>query len=134
MKKEMDTLELMNAADQLIEMGIRTVHVEGGEALMAPGALDVLSRLTQREVTPELMRRNVVVSGINLAALGKGTFRLGEATLRGTGPCHPCGRIEENLGPGGLAAALGQAGITATVLEGGRVALGDRVGYVDETG
>jgi len=47
MKKEMDTLELMNAADQLIEMGIRTVHVEGGEALMAPGALDVLSRLAQ---------------------------------------------------------------------------------------
>lgn len=47
MEKEMDTLELLNAADQLIEMGIRTVHVEGGEALMAPGAIDVLARLAQ---------------------------------------------------------------------------------------
>ncbi len=47
MEHEMDTLELMNAADQLIGMGIRTVHVEGGEALMAPGALDVLERLAR---------------------------------------------------------------------------------------
>ena len=93
---------------------------------------DVLSRLTDREVTPEMMRRNVVVSGINLAALKRGTFRLGQATLRGTGPCHPCGRIEENLGEGGLAAALGHSGITATVLEGGTVRVGDPVLYLAE--
>jgi len=45
MERELDPLELLNAADQLIEMGIRTVHVEGGEALMAPGAIDVLAHL-----------------------------------------------------------------------------------------
>lgn len=45
MEGEMTTLELLKAADDLIAMGIRTVHVEGGEALLQPEADVVLKRL-----------------------------------------------------------------------------------------
>jgi len=42
---EMNTLELLHAADELVKMGIRTVHVEGGEPLLQPEAVEVLERL-----------------------------------------------------------------------------------------
>ena len=78
-------------------------------------------------VEPAMLRRNVAVGGINLLALRKATFRIGGAVLRGTGPCAPCSRMEEALGPGGFTAMRGHGGITAEVVRPGAVALGDRV-------
>lgn len=78
-------------------------------------------------VEPEQLRRNLVVSGINLLALKDRTFYVGEVLLEGTGPCHPCTRMEEALGPGGLNAVRGHGGITARILRGGELRLGDEV-------
>jgi len=90
--------------------------------------LDVIARLLGREdCAPELLRRNLVVTGINLHALKKRRFRLGTAVLEGTGDCDPCSRIEENLGAGGFNAARGHSGINAIVHEGGTIRLGDEV-------
>lgn len=83
--------------------------------------------LKRSDVAPELLRRNIVVSGINLAALRHQRFRVGAAVLRGSGSCPPCSRMEENLGIGGYAAMLGHAGITAIVEESGAVQVGDTV-------
>ncbi|AZI43045.1 MOSC domain-containing protein [Deinococcus psychrotolerans] len=77
------------------------------------------------EVTPELLRRNIVVSGIALLALKDQRFQIGEVILEGTGECHPCSRMEENLGAGGYNAVRGHGGITARVVRGGVIRLGD---------
>ncbi len=78
-------------------------------------------------VAPEQLRRNVIVSGINLLALQGNRFRLGNAVLEATGPCYPCSRMEETFGPGGYNAVRGHGGITARVVVGGEVRLGDPV-------
>ena len=90
--------------------------------------LDVVARLMKREsLDPSLLRRNIAVSGINLLALNGATFKIGEATFEGTGGCHPCSRIEEALGAGGYNAMRGHGGLTARVIEGGLIRVGDTV-------
>lgn len=94
--------------------------------------LPVIARLCGKaEVGPEMLRRNLAVSGINLHALRDRRFRIGTVVLEGTGSCDPCSRLAENLGPGGYNAARGHSGITARVLEGGTLALGDTVQALD---
>ncbi len=73
------------------------------------------------------LRRNIVVSGINLLGLRNRTFQLGDAVLRGTGLCAPCSRMETEIGYGGYAALRGHGGITAEVIEPGRVRIGSEV-------
>jgi len=78
-------------------------------------------------IAPELLRRNVVVCGINLLALKGCRFQLGTAVLQATGECHPCSRMEEVLGVGGYNAVRGHGGITARIISGGEVRLGDAI-------
>ncbi len=88
--------------------------------------LAVVAALLERdELDPALLRRNVVVSGINLLALKKRRFAIGDVQLEGSGPCAPCSRMEEILGPGGYQAMIGHGGITARVLVGGTIRVGD---------
>ena len=82
-------------------------------------------------IAPATLRRNLVVSGIALAALRGHRFRIGEVLLEGTDSCDPCSRMEAALGPGGYNAMRGMGGLCARILEGGRLRLGDRVEWVD---
>ena len=79
------------------------------------------------EIDPTLLRRNIVVRGINLQSLRNVEFHIGDAILSGTGDCAPCNRMETNLGPGGYNAMRGHGGITARVVQSGKVGLGDQV-------
>lgn len=93
--------------------------------------LATIARFLGRDVvSPDELRRNLVVSRINLAALRTSTFRVGEVLFAGTGHCHPCSRMEETLGHGGYNAVRGMGGITARILEGGTLRLGDPVTLV----
>jgi len=78
-------------------------------------------------IEPALTRRNLVVAGINLLALKDQRFAIGEVVLEGTGLCEPCSRMEANLGSGGYNAMRGHGGITARVLAGGIIRIGDVV-------
>jgi MOSC domain-containing protein YiiM len=72
-------------------------------------------------------RRNIVVSGINLLALRNAKVHVGEALLEIVGPCAPCSRMEEEIGPGGYAAMRGHGGMTARIVSGGVIRVGDAV-------
>lgn len=87
----------------------------------------VAAMLDRKEVRPEEVRRNLVVSGINLIALKNQTFRIGDAVLAGSGSCVPCSRMSEVLGPGGYNAMRGHGGITVRVIEAGTIHVGDEV-------
>ena len=90
--------------------------------------LDVVARILDKsEIPPELLRRNIVVSGINLLALKHQQFQVGEVLLETTGICAPCSRMEENLGAGGYNSMRGHGGITAKIIQGGQIQIGDVV-------
>lgn len=80
-----------------------------------------------QHIAPAALRRNLVVSGINLGALRHQQFTVGEALLEANALCDPCSRMESALGPGGFAAMLGHGGLCAKIICGGRVAIGDAV-------
>lgn len=78
-------------------------------------------------IDPVDLRRNLVISGINLLTLKNAKVRIGAALIEIVGPCAPCSRMEEVIGPGGYAAMRGHGGMTARILEGGAIGVGDVV-------
>ena len=81
--------------------------------------------LGKSEVRADGLRRNLLVSGLNIYALRNRKFRIGSVLLEGNGPCEPCSRMEEVLGVGGYNAMRGHGGITARILEGGVLRVGE---------
>lgn len=108
------------------ETGLRMVTLIQQEHIDA-----VASILGRESLDPALLRRNIVVSGINLQALKKSEFQIGDAVLFATGNCPPCSRMEENLGAGGYNAMRGHGGITARVVRFGKVSVGSKVKLIN---
>lgn len=95
---------------------IQHEHLPVIAALAGVAAVDVVA-----------LRRNLVVSGINLVALKNARVRVGQSLLEIVGPCQPCSRMEEAVGAGGYAAMRGHGGMTARVIEGGAIEVGAAV-------
>jgi MOSC domain-containing protein YiiM len=102
--------------------GTRQVTLIQQEHLAAIGAY-----LGQPPTDPARLRRNLVVAGVNLLAVKERALRIGTALIQVTGQCHPCSRMEEELGPGGYNAVRGHGGLTARVIRGGVIQLGDPI-------
>ena len=94
----------------------------------------IASWLRRGEIDPAILRRNLVVSGLNLLAARTlfadqpMSLRIGEeVVLSITGPCDPCSKMELALGSGAYNALRGHGGLTARVVVGGRIGVQDAV-------
>ena len=91
----------------------------------------IASLLGINRIEPELLRRNIAVSGINLLALKNKHFSIGDVILECTGLCHPCSFMESTFGDGGYNAVRGHGGITARVIKAGKINLQDNVSLIN---
>ena len=91
----------------------------------------IASFMHSTDVPPDLLRRNLVTQAINLTALKGCRIRIGAAVLEITGDCAPCSQMEANLGPGGYNAVRGRGGLTARIIAGGEVRIGDAIERID---
>ncbi|WP_434766762.1 MOSC domain-containing protein [Pseudomonas triticicola] len=127
----------LDAVEARLEAGLTGDHARPGirnarqvtliqwEHLAVINAL--MGRPDDQPIRPEDLRRNLVISGINLFSLKGRRFRIGQAILETTGWCQPCARLQNNLGPGTFQAVRGHGGITARVLQSGIIRLDDSV-------
>ena len=76
------------------------------------------------DLDPARLFRNIVVSGLNLNALRRQRFWVGEALLEATQLCQPCLRTELELGPSGFIAMFGYGGLCAKVVQSGAIECG----------
>ncbi len=126
----LDALKSVTSA-QIEFAGLAGDHSRAGKravTLIQAEHLPVIAALCDHSaITPDQLRRNILVSSINLSALRNTPIHIGKAVLRITTPCAPCSRMAAELGPGGYNAMRGHGGWCAEVLTAGGIQLGDRV-------
>ena len=136
--KKRQPLEEKNEVEVTTEHGLAGDHYHGESknrqvTLIQAEHLDLVANVLGKEtVHPGELRRNIVVSGINLLAFSERQFQIGDVVLEMTGKCHPCSRMEENLGAGGYNAMRGHGGITTRVIKGGTIKVGDTVKLIKQ--
>jgi hypothetical protein len=79
----------------------------------------------------EAARRNIVTTGIALNGLVGRRFKVGDALCIGRRLAEPCAHLEKLARPGLLRPLVHRAGLRADILEGGTIAVGDRVEPAD---
>jgi MOSC domain-containing protein YiiM len=97
-------------------------------------AWQAVERELGENVAPATRRANLLVSGVDLAETRGRVLRIGACRLRVYGETKPCWQMEE--AHAGLQAALRpewRGGAFAEVLDGGQIAVGDNVEWVEDT-
>lgn len=127
------TMTEVNQVQALLDNGLEGDRYAGKSGtrqvtlIQAEHLAVIASCVSLATIDPSLLRRNLVVSGINLLALKNRHCLIGSVQLEITGYCHPCSRMEELLGAGGYNAVRGHGGLTARVTQEGVIALGNVV-------
>lgn len=87
----------------------------------------IAALLKKKNIDPAVLRRNIVVSGINLATLKNMQIKIQDTIIEITGNCAPCTKMEQVLGHGGFNAMRNHGGVTGKIIQGGLISLGDEV-------
>lgn len=78
-----------------------------------------------RSKSAGVLRRNVIVSGIDLIDLIGEEFSIQGVRLRGTSHCRPCYWLDQAFAPGTEDFLEGNGGLRAQILTDGAIAVGD---------
>jgi MOSC domain-containing protein YiiM len=128
-------IEVVEHAQALVGLGLEGDH----RCLKTPGSarqVTIISReyihqiaqqLGMDFIDPVLLRRNLVISGMNMNLLRFQRLQIGNVILETSALCDPCSRMDENLGKGAASAMFGYGGLCAKIIQGGNLAVGDPV-------
>jgi MOSC domain-containing protein YiiM len=72
-----------------------------------------------------VLRRNIIVSGIDLNTLIGEDFAVQGVRLRGTGHCKPCYWLDQAFAPGAEKFLEGNGGLRAEILSDGAIVVGE---------
>ncbi len=126
-------INMVNTAELLVNHGLvgdKSAQKKNSKrqvTLIQAEYFPVLESFAHKKILPELLRRNIVVSGINLSILLKHRLKINEVVLEITGNCAPCKKMEEVLGYGAFNMMRNHGGINAVVSKGGVIKVGDEV-------
>ena len=87
----------------------------------------IAEKINQEFINPSLLRRNLVISGMNMDLLRFQRLQIGNVILETSALCHPCSRMDQALGKGTKEAMMGLGGLCAKILQGGIIRVGDKV-------
>ena len=128
-------IQLVERAQAIVGLGLDGDH----RCLKTPGSarqVTIISReyihqvaqqLGMDFIDPTLLRRNLIISGMNMNLLRCQRLQIGEAIFETSALCDPCSRMDENLGKGGAAAMFGYGGLCAKIIQGGWIGIDDQV-------
>jgi MOSC domain-containing protein YiiM len=92
-------------------------------------SFEVFERLARHfgltDTSPGALRRNVIVSGVDLNDLIGQNFSIQGIRLRGTAHCRPCYWLDQAVAPGAEKFLEGNGGLRAQILSDGVIAVGD---------
>ena len=128
-------IKVVESAQALVSLGLEGDH----RCLKTPGSarqVTIISReyihqiaqqLGMDFIDPVLLRRNLVISGMNMNLLRFQRLQIGDVILETSALCDPCSRMDENLGKGAASAMFGYGGLCAKIIQGGQISVGDAV-------
>lgn len=83
--------------------------------------------LDKFKLRPGMLRENITVVNLPVDTMEPGTtLAIGSTRLEITGPCDPCWKMD-HIRPGLQADLQGQRGVLATVIQSGRMTVGDLI-------
>ncbi len=87
--------------------------------------LEMLGEAFGKPVTPDLVRRNVFLSGVDLPSLVDKRFKLQGVEFAGVDACPPCQWMDTSVGKGARALMEGRGGLRARILTDGELSVGE---------
>jgi len=88
--------------------------------------IDAVAQSLGQVIDPAALRRNLLLDTTNAFLRAGQRYVAGEVILEISGPCAPCARMREVLGEAGFQAMRGHGGMTARVIRGGWLRVGDQ--------
>lgn len=85
------------------------------------------AKINQKKMNPVLLRRNLVISGLDMDLLRFQQLKIGDAIFETSALCHPCSRMDQALGEGTKESMMGLGGLCAKILQSGIIRVGDKV-------